>query len=389
MNNHLTYYYLVASCIVPFIFFYLLSRSNLAKNELLTTEKYPMLDGARGLAAVFVFIHHSRMIYNFHEDGAFGPLGIFSYNSSGVFSAYTHIGQASVLFFFMITGFLFSGKLIDSSGCINNIKFYQGRIKRIFPAYLLCLTISIAVALIFGKSELALGANPPLTILSWLTFGYLPLQDMGGIPGPVMVSGVVWTLQIEWLFYVLLPFMGLFMNGVRPTMILIGTAILISLVLNHNNILSDKYLIICLSFSVGFISSVLTRLKYTLKITRSIWFAFASIAFATASFLVYPNSYSILVACGIGMIFISVSSSNQIFKILMLPALRLAGKCSYSIYILHGVLLNISSFIIGGSIGYFGYMVFSSLVLCSACFMSYVVIEKPFMSKKTTQIIAS
>lgn len=389
MNNHLTYLHLVVSCIVPFIFFSILSRSGSAKNELATTEKYPLLDGARGLAAVFVFIHHSRMIYNFHEDGAFGPLGVFSYDSSGVFSAYTHIGQASVLFFFMITGFLFSGKLIDSSGSIDNLKFYHGRIKRILPAYFLCLTISIAVALIFGKSELAIGVNPPLTILSWLTFGYLPLQAMGGIPGPVMVSGVVWTLQIEWLFYALIPFMGLFMNGVRATMTLVVTTTLISLILNHNNILSDKYLIICLSFSVGFISSVITRLKYTLKITSSIWFAFVSIAFAALSFIAYPNSYSILVACAIGMIFISVSSSNPIFKILTLPSLRLAGKCSYSVYILHGVLLNISSFIIGGNLGYFGYMVFSSLVLCSVCFMSYVVIEKPFMSKKITQPIAS
>lgn len=66
--------------------------------------RFASIDGLRGYLAFFVFLHHSAIWYFCLRTGQWKvpPSNL-----------YTHFGQSSVAMFFMITGFLFSLKLID------------------------------------------------------------------------------------------------------------------------------------------------------------------------------------------------------------------------------------------------------------------------------------
>ncbi len=66
--------------------------------------RYDSIDGLRGYLAFFVFLHHSLVWYFYVRTGVWSTLDSHFYN---------HLGQASVIFFFMITGFLFYAKVIQ------------------------------------------------------------------------------------------------------------------------------------------------------------------------------------------------------------------------------------------------------------------------------------
>src|SRR3979490_3443378 len=65
------------------------------------------LDGLRGFLALSVFIHHFVITHRYLQSG------IWDYPPSAF---YTLLGQVGFGVFFMITGFLFWGKLLDARG---------------------------------------------------------------------------------------------------------------------------------------------------------------------------------------------------------------------------------------------------------------------------------
>ncbi|MBY9589867.1 acyltransferase family protein [Pseudomonas aeruginosa] len=71
----------------------------------LPLSRFSTIDGLRGYLAFFVFLHHAAIWYYFLRSGAWQvpPSNL-----------YTHFGQTSVSLFFMITGFLFTHKLLQS-----------------------------------------------------------------------------------------------------------------------------------------------------------------------------------------------------------------------------------------------------------------------------------
>ena len=94
------------------------------------------LDALRGIAILFVTLHHFWPIS--------GPVSEYSFLTD-----FIHIGWMGVDLFFIISGFLICGILIDTKGDKNYLKnFYIRRTIRIFPLYyisIIILFISIPV----------------------------------------------------------------------------------------------------------------------------------------------------------------------------------------------------------------------------------------------------
>src|SRR5712671_2033641 len=133
-----------------------------------SSKRIPELDGLRGLAILLILVAH----YVF---------GAFSYDDESILAASIHFAfsltWSGVDLFFVLSGFLIGGILIDQRDTKNYFKtFYIRRICRIFPLYFLWLMLFVILfVLISHRFHQA-----------WV----LPLFDLQGIP--------------EWLYFLFL-----------------------------------------------------------------------------------------------------------------------------------------------------------------------------------------
>jgi peptidoglycan/LPS O-acetylase OafA/YrhL len=149
------------------------------------------LDGLRGIAILLVLV--------FHYAPATGPMRYLG----DVFG----IGWTGVDLFFVLSGYLITGILLDSVGQPHYYRnFIVRRSLRIFPLYYACLVLycvlSFVPSPIHWKAFLTIGGG-------WWYVGYLGniqvfLQNAW--PGAAILTPL-WSLQVEEQFYLSFPFL--------------------------------------------------------------------------------------------------------------------------------------------------------------------------------------
>lgn len=152
------------------------------------------LDGIRGLAILLVLVWHYLLCAVAAPPPLFRPL---------------NLTWSGVDLFFVLSGFLIGGILIDQREAVNYFSvFYRRRICRIFPIYYLWLLLFIV--LVPFRQSFPLGtANDwlfagKLPLWSYATFTQNFLQARLGTWGANWLA-VTWSLAIEEQFYLLLP----------------------------------------------------------------------------------------------------------------------------------------------------------------------------------------
>jgi peptidoglycan/LPS O-acetylase OafA/YrhL len=152
----------------------------------------PALDGLRGIAIILVMLHH--FTYYRPETGI-----------DAVIAGVPLFGWVGVDLFFVLSGFLITGILLDSRGSTRYFtSFYARRTLRIFPLYYLTLFLALVVLPQFPALHTVLAgdiAMPP----QWPYWAYLTnfsVAERGFVHGWVDVA---WSLAIEEQFYVVWP----------------------------------------------------------------------------------------------------------------------------------------------------------------------------------------
>lgn len=186
------------------------SGSNVLLFEVSPVHKFASLEALRGVLALAVVAHHACCWYFLVQTGA------WSTGNSIVFSRLASFGVAQ---FFYLSGFLFWRKLIMTAGISTTIRssgrFYLSRFVRIAPVYYVCLAAAILLGLAATGFRLGGQAQTLLPFLPWLLF------SLGGQPDLLCVSiaritgGVSWTLALECLFYLSLPWLKWFSRHPR------------------------------------------------------------------------------------------------------------------------------------------------------------------------------
>jgi peptidoglycan/LPS O-acetylase OafA/YrhL len=161
------------------------------------SERVPELDGIRGVAILLVLVwHYFACRMTLPPGAALAEL----WSLCGL----TYTG---VDLFFVLSGFLIGGVLLDNCRSENYFKtFYVRRICRIFPLYYLFFIIFLAAAT-FGlgeRSELKWLFDHPMPAWSYATFlqNFVMVQE--GTFGAKWL-GITWSLAVEEQFYLLLP----------------------------------------------------------------------------------------------------------------------------------------------------------------------------------------
>jgi peptidoglycan/LPS O-acetylase OafA/YrhL len=165
------------------------------------SRRIPELDGLRGIAILLVLIYHFVIIP--------GGLSVASASLPAYLIALGKLSWSGVDLFFVLSGFLIGGILLDARTSRNYFKaFYMRRFHRILPIYLaMCLVLWIVSSLSIDSwlpalGDLFGGTRPPWYVYATFTQNiWMALYGWG--PGWLSVT---WSLAIEEQFYLTLPF---------------------------------------------------------------------------------------------------------------------------------------------------------------------------------------
>ncbi|MEO6807466.1 MAG: acyltransferase [Edaphobacter sp.] len=140
----------------------------------------PELDILRGCAVLAVFFYH----------GLYWSGATSSNHLAHLFIKSTVVGWLGVNLFFVLSGFLITGVLMDAKGRPSFYRnFYLRRALRILPAYLALITILILVGWLQFRSAM-------VALLFLANYDYF--LRFGGY-------GPLWSLSVEEQFYLLWP----------------------------------------------------------------------------------------------------------------------------------------------------------------------------------------
>jgi len=287
------------------------------------------LDGLRGFLAFGVFLHHAVVWYFHLQDGSWGhpPLAV-----------YRELGLDCVNFFFMITAFLFVGKVIEGrERPIDWLRLYVGRFLRIVPLYILvvcALLIAVGHATDWRLQE----PLPELLhhIGQWLLFGMAHTTAVNGygMTG-MLIAFVTWTLAYEWMFYFSLPLIAVLLGvHVRLTVLFTATGVMVLIALGIPDLFFPSAFVIgaVVAFVArqervalmlrGRLAALLTLLVIAILLSGRVPHR-AAVLFETVAFCV--------IACG-----------NTLFGILSNRAAVELGEVSYGTYLIHSLLLSVT-----------------------------------------------
>ncbi len=282
------------------------------------------LDGLRGYLAFGVLLHHAAIWYFFMHGGEWGL------PAPGVFR---QLGEHCVESFFMITAFLFVGKLLDAKRRpIDWLHLYVGRVLRIIPLYLLAiLTLCVLIGI-----DTDWEAHEPLGELvrhvgQWLSFNFVRESNINGHPlTPVFIAFVIWSIKYEWLFYLSLPIIAVVLRVRVPVVLVAACAALLAL-----SYLCQTGLNFHFSFVAGAFAAAVARNERLAERLRTRAAAVLSlVAFAALLFMEMPSG------AALALMFVplcAVACGNGLFGILTNDAALEMGDISYGIYLFHGL----------------------------------------------------
>jgi peptidoglycan/LPS O-acetylase OafA/YrhL len=297
--------------------------------------RIPSLDGLRGIAILLVIAYHY-----------FGFIGIFS------------LGWSGVDLFFVLSGFLITGKLLDTADNKDYFPhFFRNRILRIFPLYYLTLILFFsAVFLIATKEHWEALRFYREHWLSFFTFTQNWSLIFFGSPGDKYLTHF-WSLAAEEQFYIVWPFVIYFIRNKKKLFTILLTCIpLIIVVRSYIYIQYPSHAeaphYYCNSFCrmdsfiFGALISIAGRtgLRITLKIVRILFLTslvligigiLASGSAGLSNPFFATIGYSLIGIFYAFLLYISIQPKTFLSKLFTAPFLRFCGKISYGLYIFH------------------------------------------------------
>jgi peptidoglycan/LPS O-acetylase OafA/YrhL len=160
--------------------------------------RIPELDGIRGTAIAMVLAHHYFLL----------PIQASPGTLPAYIQAAGRLAWSGVDLFFVLSGFLIGGILLDARESSNYFRvFYTRRFFRIVPIYLACLMGALILGAFVNSGTAPRLAWMYEARLPWISY-FLFLQNFWMAKATtygVFGLGVTWSLAVEEQFYLTLP----------------------------------------------------------------------------------------------------------------------------------------------------------------------------------------
>lgn len=323
------------------------------------------------------------------------------------FALFAHAGWIGVQLFFVLSGFLITGNLIDSRRASNYYSaFYARRVLRIFPLYFVTLIVGLLIlpsVLSYSPGALASHANQ-----GW----YWTFLSNWSQPFGKEVSGFshFWSLAVEEQFYLLWPFIIHRMSerGIVVLAAVLGIAALVvrsALLLAHAPHETAYMFTVCRmdALALGAGAAALVRMPAGiawLRVNRDrlTWLALGLLLVAGALTHEFETYHWTTLSYGQTMLGISFAlfllslvtertsgKRSRVVELLSTAPMRSIGRYSFAMYILHVPIANAidsSSFAPLGQIGKVVYVLTVMVLSYLGGAVSYHLLEKHFLRLK-------
>jgi peptidoglycan/LPS O-acetylase OafA/YrhL len=364
-----------------------------------TGRHIPALDGIRALAILLVIPHNVDVLST--------SFPAIDYPAA----ALMHAGWIGVQLFFVLSGFLITGNLLDSRGSPHYFSaFFGRRALRILPLYFAVLCAAFVIAPLLLRLPEELRASSPHQLWLWTFLCNWTEPYGGGVYG----FGHFWSLAVEEQFYLLWPLLVL---RCRPPVLLwvcLGIALL-SFVIRAVLMAADfpheaLYMFtICRmdALALGAAAAAAVRIPtlrgrlaaMTTRLALVATVLFLGTALGTRGFAVYEIStqsigYTLLsLAFALTLLLTALPTTgllNAAMRILGGAVLRPIGRYSYGMYVFHLPLhVFVGSPLLhrfaaevspGTALAYTAGMTVATFVLAA---ISYELFERRFLRLKT------
>lgn len=322
--------------------------------------RLPPLDGVRGLAVLIVIIHNSAWIA--------GESRLFLLKLAGAIAATGWIG---VQIFFVLSGFLITGILLDTKGAPAFFQsFYLRRILRIFPLYYVVITVVIVIAPHLAWSPA--WADAIRHSHRWAYWFYL--QNWVTTSPGIEALSHTWSLAVEEQFYLLWPLVVWSADRRGLTVVCVVTILVtpfIRLALRLSGMDQSVAYVFTIArwdaLAAGALVAILVRreggrewlARWQGRIAAAAGILLAALVMAERGFhsfelwvqVIGQTLIAVLSACLIGYaVEEGPGAPQRLQATLSVPWLRTFGKYSYAMYLLHQPIQQLLTPLLGDAV---------------------------------------
>ncbi len=383
-------------------------------------DKLAFLDGLRGLAALWVMLHHARWLLWEGWESFRGHQG--EYTAIGKALVYLlapfRYGHEAVIFFFVLSGFVihlgYAKRLVAApdSAQFGWWGYFKRRARRLYPPLILALGITFALdaygsaqgwtiyrgatayPLINGTVQSDLGVGTLMGNLAFLMHGWVPCYG---------TNGPLWSLHFEWWFYMLYPLLWLL---ARRSFAVATGAVLVAFVASWfvksgAMVHGAQIFTALLTWWMGALLAEIYAGRLRVR-----WSGLAPLALLLPALpVVLPRIASRLpaVASGwgadtlyglgfMGLFALCFALRERGWSLSWLGSLRPLGDMSYTLYVIHmPVLVLLSGWLMAASTNagtggllprHFGWFFVGAVVCLLVAWAAHFVVERPFVRRK-------
>ncbi|KVF31514.1 hypothetical protein WJ09_18930 [Burkholderia vietnamiensis] len=322
-------------------------------------------------------IYHGLINYSYVVDGKWQAPNVLFYRP---------LGGIAVMFFFMITAYLFWGRLLEKNGRPDWKTLYINRFFRIAPLYITTIITLIIVVLWRTGFEIHESTSDLVQHCArWLAFGLDDsMPPINAFPWTVFVlMGVTWSIKYEWWFYFSLVILSIFVQlRMHLAFAIVGLAASFALALTSTNELA----ILPAAFFFGITTASLLHEEIRPSLRPSTMSAIVIICMIVLFSFAKTHAGIVQIAL-IGCCFYLICAGASLFGVLHLRAAERLGHISYGIYLIQGIPMtllfwneNFKAWAVQSTIHYWSSMFICAFILCLVATAAHMVIERPFIA---------
>jgi peptidoglycan/LPS O-acetylase OafA/YrhL len=346
------------------------------------------LDGVRGVAIVMVLAWH----YLACQEVSQGML------PAGV-AASLSLMWSGVDLFFVLSGFLIAGILLDNRGAANYFRvFYARRTCRILPLYFLVLLAYLALVAAGAQEGYSLRFlfDDPLPAWSFATFTQNIVMGLEGHYGQRFL-GATWSLAVEEQFYLFVPLLVYALpRRVLPAVLvgLIGLAPLlrwaspglhafVNTPWRGDSLLAGALLAVLVRWA-PFVPAVRRHVRVVVGLLTALLLGAGVISWRPAAMGVFNHTWLAALYCVV-ILLAYVREPATLGRVLGSGLLVWLGRLSYGIYLFHQIALGLVFWWMRGgpptlgSAGDGGLILLALGLTLGTAVLSFRYVESPFL----------